>query len=473
MKRDDSIPEDFPMLADAAIEGTLTPAQAARLEELIATNPAACRWYADHAALHASLAYTTARRANIIAPAIAPRRPPSHRMAWFFAGATGFAALLAFGMLYLSGETRIATLTETKACRWDGGTLPTAAGSGLVAGRLRLSEGLAKLVFASGAELTLEGPVDLELVSEMKCILRAGQLSAKVPPSAHGFIVETPSSVLTDLGTEFGVKVHDTATADVQVFSGRVDVKHRLTGGVSAMTTGKSLRFSADRVRDFNPEPATAKIGAGEPRRAAVNRVVQLTTAMAGGRDAYVIPQDKVPAESSSDTLLLVKRTTDSQKAWTRMAYIGMDLSPLKELEVQEAEISFAFAPTDIGFASQVPDCSFSLYGLLDDGRDAWTEEGITWKNAPANRGDKGLDPAKARRLGSFIVPQGQQSGTFRVAGPELAEFVRADKNRYATFILLRDTPGSGARDLVHGIASRRHPTLPPPTLRITSVEQR
>ena len=37
-----------------------------------------------------------------------------------------------------------------------------------------------------------------------------------------------------------------------------------------------------------------------------------------------------------------------------------------------------------------------------------------------------------------------------------------------ATLILVRDTRGSGRMDLVHGFASRRHPTLPPPTLQVT-----
>ena len=51
-----------------------------------------------------------------------------------------------------------------------------------------------------------------------------------------------------------------------------------------------------------------------------------------------------------------------------------------------------------------------------------------------------------------------------------MADFLNRDTNSLATFIVIRETMGSGRNDLVHGFANRRHPHLPPPTLKLTTV---
>ena len=52
--------------------------------------------------------------------------------------------------------------------------------------------------------------------------------------------------------------------------------------------------------------------------------------------------------------------------------------------------------------------------------------------------------------------------------GEDWARFLNRDTNRVATFVLVRQTPGSGRNCLVHGFAGKNHPTLPPPTLKVT-----
>ena len=73
-----------------------------------------------------------------------------------------------------------------------------------------------------------------------------------------------------------------------------------------------------------------------------------------------------------------------------------------------------------------------------------------------------------AVRLGEFTIPQGVAGGAYAVSGPRLLDFLRRDTNGIATLIVVRETAGSGRADLVHGFASRRHPTLPPPALVVT-----
>jgi hypothetical protein len=450
-------------LAEQAVEGRLAEGERDELERIVLSDAAARREYANYLAMHSAL-----RWPMMPAGEVSPAARRSSRSRWVYLVA-GLAAAILLALFFVPRSPQaVATLTDTKACLWDSGTLPTVPGSQLPPGRLRLASGLAQLTFASGAELTLEGPIDLEIVSPMKCIVHSGQLSAKVPPTAQGFIVETPSSVLTDLGTEFGVKVHGGATADVQVFSGRVDVLHRQSGQTAAMLTGAGMRFSPESVKPFNPNTDSTTEVPPVNRPPAGTETLQLTTALGKGRDAFVMDMDSIPADRQSDTLLLVKLNGPKQSQWDRKGYLGIDLTPVRSKHILEAELSLTFAPTGMGFASLCPDATFAVYGLTDDAQDGWDERSIKWKSAPANRPGSGLDPASIVKLGTFVMPQGQQTGSMSIGGAVLADFLNRDANRFATFIIVRVTIGKGGMDLVHGIASRRHPNLPPPTLRLT-----
>jgi hypothetical protein len=381
------------------------------------------------------------------------------------------AVLLAVGFwarLQGPGLAPVATLVSAKACKWDGATLPTEVGARLTAGRLRLAEGLARVVFDSGAEVTLEAPADLELVSPRRCVVHAGRLVARVPPPAIGFVVDTPTAVLKDLGTEFGVHVQDTGTADVQVFNGMVDVQQHGSPRIERVLAGKAVRVETDRISEFDPhggppvEPAPRVDGG--PRR-----TVQLSTAVGRGKDAYVQPL--FPIKAHTDTLLMVKNTPSDKSGYQRKAYIGLDLAPVKGCTIVEAQLTLTIAPTGLGFASEVPDATFAVYGLTDESLDDWDEHAIRWNTAPANRpGGTALDPTRVVNLGTFEIVQGAISGTRSITGPALVEFLNRDSNGIVTFIVVRETMGSGRNDLVHGFASKEHQHLSPPTLKLTVI---
>jgi ferric-dicitrate binding protein FerR (iron transport regulator) len=467
-------------LCDAAIEDRLTPEQAARLDELVLSDPAARRYVVEALYQHAALTWAAAdprvlnREGEAPAePARQEPRPPGARnpgrLVKWAGWVVAFSLLIALGAGFLArrGEPReFAQLAELRACKWEGGSLPTEQGARLGAGRLRLAEGVARIVFDNGAELRLEGPADLELVGKDKCVLYAGRLVARVPEPAHGFIVDTPSAVLKDLGTEFGVSVADGKTADVQVFDGRVDVTHRGTGRVEAMRTGRSLRFAPDAVTDLGPGETPPPLSA-DTQFPDGRRVVIITTAMGAGKDAYIQPVRTT--KHQSDILILVKRHPSDASEYNRKGYVGFDLSPVAGRRVHDAQLSFTLAPTGMGFASEVPDATFTVYGLTDESLDNWDEKAIPWDTAPANgMGGNGVDPAKTVSIGRFGVAQGVSHGVRSVSGPALVDFLNRSTNRTVTFILVRETPGSGRNDLVHGFANKYHPTLPPPTLKLT-----
>ncbi|MBY0523023.1 MAG: DNRLRE domain-containing protein [Gemmataceae bacterium] len=467
---------ELQQLCDAAVEETLTPEQMRRLEELVLSDPTARRYYVEYLHQHGCLHWSplakdepkTRQSGGDVLPATLGIRPFIRRRRVLISALAAACVLLGVGLWFnqRSSAPTVATLTGGKSCKWDAGSLPTEEGAQLSAGRLRLAEGIARLTFANGAEITLEAPAELELVSSQRCVLHNGRLIAKVPPQAIGFVVDTPTAVLKDLGTEFGVNVRDAQTSDVQVFNGIVDVKHRASGQVERLLTGRNRRFGSDTAADFDPQ-AEKPLGGTGPTVGIGARIIQLSTAMARGRDTYVQPL--YPSPNSSDILLLVKSTRDERSDYNRKAYIGMDLAPVAGMRVIDAQLTLTYTPTGMGFASEVPNATFVVYGLTDETLDDWEERGLRWNNAPANQpGGSSLDPNKVVLLGKFEIVQGALEGTRSISGPALTEFLNRDTNGLATFIVVRETRGSGRSDLVHGFASKQHPRLPPPTLKVT-----
>jgi ferric-dicitrate binding protein FerR (iron transport regulator) len=472
--------DELRALCEAAVEGALTPDQAARVEDLCRADPAARRFLVEHLNLHAALVWAAADPALLGERPGLPRpfseagrgkpgRSPRHVVKW--AGwAVAAGLLVAAGVVALTrtggtaGPADFARLTDARGCTWQSGTLPTADGSRLGAGRLRLAEGVVRVVFDNGAELRLEGPADLELCAADRCRLHAGRLVGRCPDTAHGFVVETPTAAVRDFGTEFGVSVGD-GRADVQVFSGRVDVTHGATGRVEQLPTGRGMRFTAAEASPLDPKAEAPQRPVADPPRPPGQRRVTITTAAGRGRDGYVAGK---PNENHSDVLILVKNTLSRQTDYYRKGYAGFDLAPLAGLRVADAQLSFTQAPSGWGFASEVPDATFSVYGLTDEGLNDWPEDGLVWETAPANApGGAAVDPAKTVKVGEFRLAQGVQTGVSSVTGPALAAFLNGRKTPFATFILVRDTPGSGRQDYVHGFAGRDHPTLPPPALKL------
>ncbi|MBK1875962.1 LamG-like jellyroll fold domain-containing protein [Pelagicoccus mobilis] len=118
------------------------------------------------------------------------------------------------------------------------GGLELRVGEMLGAEVLDLTSGSARIDFFSGAQLYVEAPAKLEVVSAWEATLHSGKLRVKVPPAARGFVVESNGRRIVDLGTEFGV---DTSSEEVrvEVFSGEVELEDRkLTEGQAVALRG-------------------------------------------------------------------------------------------------------------------------------------------------------------------------------------------------------------------------------------------
>ena len=273
----DLTPELRELLA-AMRDRTLAPAEVARLDALLAADPAARRAYVEYVDLCTTLAHHRGR-AGVVARATTPttvagRRP--RRWAWVGAGlAAGlFVAVGAWFAGRPAGpgpdappevaDAGVAVLTRSVAAVWGPSELPTAVGSVLRPGRLRLDSGLAQIEFYNGAVAVVEGPADLDVRGADEVHCRRGKLRVRVLTPGGGFRVTTPSSAVHDKGTEFGLTVDETHGDRVFVYDGAVEVRSPTGSDAGTLlTVGKGLSVG----RDGAMEPAgrgTALVGTKE-----------------------------------------------------------------------------------------------------------------------------------------------------------------------------------------------------------------
>ena len=156
----------------------------------------------------------------------------------------------------VAGKNHIARLVHVVKARWGAENSDLKKGARISQGKLRLESGLAKLRFSSGAKVTLEGPAEYEIVDDDLTRLISGSLSAKIPRSAIGFKVDTPTARVIDLGTAFGVDVEEDGATEIAVFEGEVEVElpenTPSEKGKRLITHGNSVRteVGTEEIRD-------------------------------------------------------------------------------------------------------------------------------------------------------------------------------------------------------------------------------
>jgi hypothetical protein len=142
---------------------------------------------------------------------------------------------------------------------------------------LKLKSGWINLFFPGGAELLIEGPADVQLVSCTKVIARQGKLAARIGPGALGFRIDTPHANVIDRGTSFGVSVSADSHTSVVVYEGIVDLdvlgdrtqpRRRLTSGEALSVNGKGQlsRITTVQSADFLEPPKVHVEGASPGR---------------------------------------------------------------------------------------------------------------------------------------------------------------------------------------------------------------
>jgi hypothetical protein len=269
-------------LIEALCEESTSPEQVARLEEILRSDPEAGEFYINYILIQSKLlqefggtSTTPANCVKVPGPVGGPtggvvmRRPT-----WALAAAGCAIALLVGGFAArrwskvvpplprpahaagqgrgpLAGDDRprsvaVASLVEARGVVWAEGQEPIAVGARLGPRDIRCASGTVKLVFDAGALVALEGPADLRILSGMRIRAVRGRVTARVDEGAKGFAIETPSTVVVDQGTEFGVEVDAAGQTGVVVFEGRVDLARPETAAgpapIRRLSQGEAMR---------------------------------------------------------------------------------------------------------------------------------------------------------------------------------------------------------------------------------------
>ena len=271
-------------LLSALCDGELTDAQHARLESLLDADVDCQRLYLEYLDMHARLLsrpHTTqenteerklheeaeAHPSAGYSPAPKHRRMSSLIRYLAVAGATLAASLLmqlfwrpsptpdghrgnkpSRAAVIPSSSEYVATLTQTADCAWQNPTDARRAGSRLLPGELRLRKGIARIRFDSGADLVIEGPVDLRLDSGTSATVLRGKVVFRADEMAAPFDLHTPSATLLDLGTEYAVAVGPEGE-EIHVFDGEVQRKPN-----SAATKVEAQHLMAGQARRYGPD---------------------------------------------------------------------------------------------------------------------------------------------------------------------------------------------------------------------------
>jgi hypothetical protein len=487
MKTPDFDRKQLLALIAAVQEGALDTGGRERLNAMLKASAAARRFYRKHMDLHARLhlAYTGGALLDGM-PRARPHAVSTARKPFISFSRSQFAAAAALvvavgGVLFAwlrhqaadnsvvtladppsgrSAAARFATVQRTKVARWKDCALPTVEGARLSKGTLRLADGLATLRFDSGAEVTLEAPCELTLVDAMHCVLSKGTAVATIPDSAKGFEIKTPSANVVDHGTRFAVGVRaETGETYTQVFEGLVEVAHAKSGEVVELKTGERNTVAGDSISQAGEGPSEAPWEQGVETIDRGPGWVLLETV----KDAYF-----GRAEGHESDVLLYAKNGINRNSPHRKSYLGFSLAGMDRRKILEAELVLHLAPTGWGLASHVLDATFSVYGLT--GRQTAWDEASVKKRPPASApGSSGAELVKSqvRKLGSFSIEQGVQRGVFGIQTEQLTTFLRDHRGHDITLIVVRDTREIEDGGLVHGFASRRHPTLPAPTLAV------
>ncbi|MBN1395628.1 MAG: FecR domain-containing protein [Pirellulales bacterium] len=171
-----------------------------------------------------------------------------------------------FGSLEQQQLVFVGRITGMKDCRWSDLDTQTILGASTSLGReYALTSGLLEITYQSGAKVILEGPCTYKVESSAGGFLARGKLTANIrthsskpkaqssepsplsplsPLSSPLFAVRTPTALITDLGTEFGVEVDDDGRCFVRVYEGVVEAALIEKDGA----IGTPKRITADQV---------------------------------------------------------------------------------------------------------------------------------------------------------------------------------------------------------------------------------
>lgn len=241
------IDRDLKDLIDQSLNETIGEDDLRALEQRLLEDPVSRLYYLKSTNLHASLR----RRFSV-------KQNPGNILSFtnhFFTTrrvllVVAASLVLFFGIFSLWIPSRsVGEVAQVVGAYRDNG-VAYEIGEAVEPGSIVISRGLLRLDFSNGARVTLEGPAEMEVFNESRIVLRRGLVTATIPESAVGFVVDTISAHVVDLGTSFGVSVGKGGQTEVCVFDGEVEVSSSKTSGAGKLTQlvreGEAVRTKVD-----------------------------------------------------------------------------------------------------------------------------------------------------------------------------------------------------------------------------------
>lgn len=433
--------------------GEATESEVAELNRILASDAQLRREYARVAAMDAALRETSFERASEPATTLPT---PTEKPMWKLLFAVALAAcVLAAVMLreQIIGASGVATLASSENAAWES-SLPTMPGSDLAPGLMKLVAGIATIRFQSGAEVMIEAPANLVLISPMRCKLLDGAAVVSVPEPAIGFVLETPQGYVVDHGTQFALSVGgEGKPSEFEVIDGEISVHLAATGQNVRLTEMQSASISGQKLTSFD--------GQIPERVMEASPVVQRIGT--DGRATSVIRNNKRRKRHFPD-LLMVKRGNSG--SWDQRAMFSFDTAGVDFAAVESVRLRLNLVPSGLGFATRLPIVNrFAVYGLTNAAKREWKIESL-WEDSPG--------PEDGQLLGTFEIARSLQRGSFGVENEALLQFLSVQEPGRVTFILVRETgqiKGEGP-GLVHAFASDLHAEAAGPVLEFSVGEQ-
>ncbi len=264
------MPDKIADFVQVMSEGELSASQHDALERLLLEDRESRKEYIQ------ALAFEAMLMCEFPAPTTLPdsvAAPPSarHWTSWPYVAAVSLSmAGVAFLALWLGlqslrdGEGSVATVdtepeliaqvaTVTVAEQGANGLTP---GTRLSLETIDLPEGHLEILFDCGAVISMAGPARITLESDVRAFLHFGKLAVDVPKEAVGFIVQTPTSHVRDLGTSFALQVATNGQTELHVLEGSVEATN-VAGPVvrtEIVNQEQALLFSGDNVQQVKYE---------------------------------------------------------------------------------------------------------------------------------------------------------------------------------------------------------------------------
>jgi len=431
--------------------GDLSEEEVQQLDRLLADDSGLRREFVIAAAAEAGLRENAFERAVVPPAPVQAKRPRRYLWAGLAAIAAAVVVMLAISPL-LFRQQAVATLASSENAAWES-ALPTKPGSKLAPGLLNLKSGVATIRFNSGAEVVLEAPAGLEVITPVKARLLRGAAMIDVPDSATGFVVETPDGYAIDYGTRFAVRVDQhRKQSDFEIIEGEITVHHPGTGS-EVRLTGQG---QAATVSELSIVVADAEQQEATPE--APRKVIRIGT---HGRTGSAMRREQKRHKYIRREFLSVKRTKSGK--WDHRSFFSFDVSKVDLNNVEAARLRLNLVPSSRGTVSRLPKVNrFGVYGLTNQAKVDWPVDCL-WEQSPG--------PDDGVLLGAFEIPRSQQRGSFGIENVALLDFLRTHKDAPVTLILVRETTqieGVGA-GLTHLFASDIHPEAVGPLLEFTT----